>query len=138
MVTFKPGTGWKFYIGSDLVGSMQTVDWKPSVKDEETASFGDSAEEPLPSVFSGTISLKGKFDPSDAGQVALIGKITTPALIAAATIIASGTKGSGSAVGWSGACVITSYSLPAKWDAAAVDISFDLKTSGTWPYATNL
>jgi hypothetical protein len=137
-MAFKPGTGWKFYIGSDLVGDIQSMDWKPTIKDEETASFGDAAEEPLPSVFSGSISLKGKFNPEDVGQAALIAKVTTPALIAAATIIASGTKGSGSAVGWTGACVINSYSPSPKWDSPAIDVSFDLKTSGTWPISSTL
>lgn len=137
-MTLKPGSGWRVYIGSDLIGEMNQMDPRFTVKTEETASFGDTAEEPLPSVFSGQFTVRGKFSPEDTGQTAVLAVLNTPAKIAAMTIIASGTKGSGSAVGWSGAAVLTEVSPSPKWDTPAADVSYSFATHGAWPFATNL
>ncbi len=103
--------GWKVYDGTSgnvLIGRISSKDLKYGMKTEETAASDDVADKPEPTVFGGSLTLKGKLDTTDAGQIGLKTKFLAGTHINPVKVVKSGTVG-GSGVGDSFEGVITDW-----------------------------
>lgn len=132
--------GWKVYDGTSgnvLIGRISSKDLQYTMKTEETAASDDTADKPEPTVFSGSkLTLKGKIDTTDAGQLGLKTKFLAGTHINPVKVVKSGTVG-GSGVGDSFEGVITDWQ---EGDAYGkyVDVTITILVYGTVTPSTSL
>jgi hypothetical protein len=129
------GTTGAVYDNATKVGSITQWELNVTMDMDETSELGDVAKEPMPTIYGGTATIRGKYNKADGGQGGLWAKMIAGTAITL-DLIESGTHGA-SGAGYTGTFYLKSYQVTASWEKYD-EFSASLESSGAIAYSTTM